>query len=92
MRSSTILFHGISVKKSSMTAHLYSLRRKHFCARPDALLIDDGDHNVEAFRANGGQTILVPRPWNSLHYMPTETHLHDAFTMFFRMKEHAGAA
>ena len=66
--------------------------RKHFCARPDALLIDDGDHNVEAFRAHGGQAILVPRPWNSLHYMPTETHLHDAFTMFFRMKEHAGAA
>ena len=42
--------------------------RKHFCARPDALLIDDRDKNVEDFRAHGGQAILMPRPWNSLHW------------------------
>ena len=41
--------------------------RKHFCARPDALLIDDRDYNVDAFRGAGGQAILVPRPWNTLH-------------------------
>lgn len=43
---------------------------KHFCARPDALLIDDADHNVEAFRACGGQAILLPRPWNADHDRP----------------------
>ena len=59
--------------------------RKHFCARPDALLIDDSDHNVEAFLAHGGQAILVPRPWNPLHCMPTLTFLDDAFKMFFNM-------
>jgi hypothetical protein len=42
---------------------------KHLCARPDQLLIDDADHNVTAFRAAGGQAILVPRQWNSLHWL-----------------------
>lgn len=37
---------------------------KWLCAKPDALLIDDYDKNIEQFAANGGQTILVPRPWN----------------------------
>jgi 5'(3')-deoxyribonucleotidase len=37
---------------------------KHLCARPDALLIDDRDKNVEDFQEAGGRTILVPRPWN----------------------------
>lgn len=40
--------------------------RKYFCARPDALLIDDSDKNVREFRQHGGQAILMPRPWNSL--------------------------
>lgn len=38
---------------------------KHFCAMPEALLIDDSLKNVEMFEAHGGQTILIPRPWNS---------------------------
>jgi len=37
---------------------------KAFLARPDALLIDDKDENVEEFRTAGGNAILVPRPWN----------------------------
>ena len=37
---------------------------KSFMTRPDALLIDDKDENVEEFVAAGGQGILVPRPWN----------------------------
>jgi len=38
---------------------------KWVCAKPDTLLIDDYDMNIQKFVAYGGQTILVPRPWNS---------------------------
>jgi 5'(3')-deoxyribonucleotidase len=44
--------------------------RKHYCARPDHLLIDDADHNVNDFIKAGGRAILVPRPWNSSHELP----------------------
>lgn len=40
---------------------------KEFVAAPHALLIDDYDHNVDAFCAAGGQAFLLPRPWNSRH-------------------------
>ena len=40
---------------------------KHLCAAPDALLLDDRDKNVDDFYEAGGQSILVPRPWNRLH-------------------------
>ena len=40
---------------------------KRACASPEAILIDDTDKNVDAFRCAGGQAILVPRPWNSFH-------------------------
>lgn len=40
---------------------------KSICASDDALLIDDSEENVRSFEVRGGQTILVPRPWNSLH-------------------------
>lgn len=52
---------------------------KHFCARPDALLIDDSDANVEAFQEHGGQAILVPRPWNSCNGFDTMERLKRAF-------------
>jgi len=38
---------------------------KEMCAHPNALLIDDADHNVDKWRANGGVAILVPRKRNS---------------------------
>ena len=48
---------------------------KQFCAHPDALLIDDSDRNVNKFREWGGQALLLPRPWNSLHGVNTLQHL-----------------
>lgn len=40
---------------------------KKLLAKPNTILIDDNTKNVDEFRQAGGQTILVPRPWNSLH-------------------------
>jgi len=40
---------------------------KYMCASSEALLIDDSDANVQAFRRAGGKALLYPRPWNSLH-------------------------
>lgn len=45
------------------------------CACPNALLIDDSDKNVHAFRKAGGHAILVPRPWNGLHGRPVMKHI-----------------
>lgn len=52
---------------------------KHLCARPDALLIDDFDKNVNAFRKAGGQALLVPRPWNSNYSWETRGYINDDF-------------
>lgn len=41
--------------------------KKEFCANPSHVLIDDYDKNTCRFSTAGGKTILVPRPWNSLH-------------------------
>lgn len=41
---------------------------KHLLARPDTLLIDDKDENVDGFREAGGNAIRVPRPWNSSNF------------------------
>lgn len=38
--------------------------RKHLCARPGTLLIDDYRQNVSEFIAAGGMAIAFPRPWN----------------------------
>jgi 5'(3')-deoxyribonucleotidase len=48
---------------------------KHFCARPGTLLIDDADRNIDGFRLHGGEGLLVPRPWNTLHGHNTLNHL-----------------
>jgi hypothetical protein len=49
--------------------------RKQFCAHHEALLIDDSAANVNTFREWGGQAVLVPRPWNTLHGVNTAEHL-----------------
>jgi 5'(3')-deoxyribonucleotidase len=61
-----------SAKHAWIAACLPNYRRrffigsaKQFFARPDAVLVDDYDKNVDAFRDAGGQAILVPRPWNT---------------------------
>jgi len=39
-------------------------RDKSLLARPRAVLVDDSDANVDAFRAAGGAGIVFPQPWN----------------------------
>jgi len=41
---------------------------KGFLAAPTKLLIDDRDRNIDEFRRDGGQAILLPRLWNRLYY------------------------
>jgi len=52
---------------------------KHLCAKPGVLLIDDSDKNVAAFQRCGGNAILVPRPWNSLHGRDPVAYLGEQF-------------
>jgi 5'(3')-deoxyribonucleotidase len=40
---------------------------KHLMAAPGNILIDDQDGNVDSFIKAGGEAVLVPRPWNTLH-------------------------
>lgn len=40
---------------------------KHFCANADTVLIDDCDKNCEEFRVQGGEAIVFPQHWNSMH-------------------------
>jgi len=46
---------------------------KHLLARPDTLLIDDKNENVDGFREAGGKALLVPRPWNRAHLQANRT-------------------
>lgn len=47
--------------------------KKRQVAHPGALLIDDSDDNVFEWRLCGGEAILVPHRWNSLHELSTRT-------------------
>ena len=42
---------------------------KFVCARPNAVLVDDYDENIDDWRAHGGIGVLLPRPWNSNFYI-----------------------
>lgn len=46
---------------------------KHLLARPDTLLIDDKDENVDGFREAGGKAHLICRPWNRGHLNTNKT-------------------
>lgn len=39
-------------------------RHKHLLANNGTVLIDDGKHNIDAFRGAGGSAITFPMPWN----------------------------
>lgn len=46
---------------------------KSLLARPDTLLIDDKDENVDGFREAGGKAHLICRPWNRGHLNADKT-------------------
>jgi len=50
--------------------------QKHLLARVGRILIDDSDENVEMFRKHGGEAVLFPRPWNTLHAKYKEPLVH----------------
>jgi 5'(3')-deoxyribonucleotidase len=54
---------------------------KSLFARPDALLIDDCDDNVEQFREAGGKAILIPRCTNKMHRVADRTLLNFAMSL-----------
>ena len=43
---------------------ILTVATKSLLAKPNVLLIDDNDLNIDEFAAAGGQVIQVPRPWN----------------------------
>lgn len=43
---------------------------KHHCASGDSVLIDDRQDNCIKWEEEGGQTVLVPRPWNAYWDLP----------------------
>lgn len=47
---------------------------KHFCASPDALLIDDSDDKIAKFVNAGGEGFLYPRPWNCNKHSSGDKH------------------
>lgn len=46
---------------------------KSLLARPDTLLIDDKDENIDEFIEAGGRGLLVPRSWNRAHFCADRT-------------------
>lgn len=58
---------------------IYALNNYHFSVKKQrfadgfALLIDDQDDNVDAFRRAGGEAVLVPRLWNSDHALAEDS-------------------
>ena len=72
--SPTLSSQSYSGKYAWIEMHLPGMKRrlvltqaKSLMARPDRILIDDGDNNVNAWIDAGGRAILFPRPWNARH-------------------------
>lgn len=55
---------------------------KDNAARHDKLLIDDSNDNVDAFKKEGGNSILVPRPHNRCHGVDTKAWLNYWFRAY----------
>lgn len=58
-------------KRDWVERHLPAYRKRTFLgsdktvfASRGIVLLDDHDANVDAFRARGGRSVLIPRPWN----------------------------
>lgn len=51
-------------------------------AKPNRLLVDDGDHNYVAWAEAGGRCILLPRPWNANAGLDTEQYFIDHVEAF----------
>jgi len=62
----------IWLDKRSIDSHVMFGSSKHLMAAPGRILIDDGQHNIDAWKAAGGQAILFPQPWNNGPSVPPE--------------------
>jgi 5'(3')-deoxyribonucleotidase len=61
--------------------------RKHLCAAPGVLLIDDHYENVLDFRRAGGKAIVVPRPWNCEHRIIHQSwYVHNSLDCFYNTR------
>lgn len=54
---------------------------KHFSAHKNSILLDDSAENIKKFHYEGGDTILIPRPWNHAHIYANDVvdHLSNVF-------------
>lgn len=70
---------------SSFRSYLLGGEKFH-SAHPNAVLIDDYEHNTDLFKEHGGHVILVPQPWNSRRHLLREDGLHllDELRSFYR--------
>ncbi|KKN19932.1 hypothetical protein LCGC14_0940610, partial [marine sediment metagenome] len=50
------------IKKHFDTKNFIITPRKHFCARPNSILIDDTQKKVDQFIKHGGKAFLWPNP------------------------------
>lgn len=63
-------------KRDWVAKHLPDYRRRLFVgaakelfAGPGKILIDDNDANASRFHDAGGQSVLIPRPWNARSHL-----------------------
>lgn len=84
-------FGGLSGKQRWIERHLpYFWDRKQYlvgpakdwCAGPGKLLIDDSDSNIQTWRLQGGDGILVPRRWNDNADRDLQTHIEHNFNLW----------